>query len=348
MRAPLTERLLERLQRTTQEPLYVWDIHLKGLGARVARGGITFQIHRNGRRRSLGQIGLAKAREEFLATTLPANPARPLQPQIYPPSVDSNQAWRVYIESRGEDTRYWRELDARFKTHVLPGLELTKQGIRNVLATKATYPVAQRTLWEALGPFCKWLVSQDLISSNPMDGLLPPRVPKSRDRVLSDAELWAIWTACDRMPLWGPLFKLLLLTGQRRNEVAGMSYSEVINGVWAIPQERTKNNKAHLVHLSAPALDIINTRPRFIGANVSGFSKAKIILDRLSGIDNYRIHDFRRTAATGMASLGIEPHIIERILNHYQGSVYQRFEYLEGRKVALELWAAHLTTLGKR
>jgi len=192
----------------------------------------------------------------------------------------------------------------------------------------------------------KWLVACDYLPTNPMEGLIPPRVPKDRDRFLSPVELVKVWNACSAMTLWGPLIRLLILTAQRRSEVSGMAYSEVQGSLWTIPKERTKTGKAHLVHLAPMALQIINSRPEFIGRGVSGFSKAKARLDRLSGVDGWRLHDLRRTAATGMASLDIEPNIVERILNHYQGSVYQRFEYEIKRREALEIWERHLTTLG--
>ena len=331
MRAPITPRLL--LKRP-KKPLYVWDIHHKGLGVRLTASGYSFQIQVGGHRRSLGQISLKEALGAFQATTLPG--------ALLPAAGGASRAWETYIQERGAPSRYWRELDARFRKHVLPCLELTKQGIRDALATKADYPVAQRTLWEGLSPFLKWLVANDYLPSNPMPDLIPPRVPAQRDRVLTDMELRAIWCSCAVMPLWGDFYRLLILTAQRRNEVAGIQYSEVLGNLWTIPGERTKNGKTHLVHLSSAAMELISSKPLFIGRGVSGYSKAKRKLDTLSGIDNYRIHDFRRTAATGMQRLGVEPHVVELILNHTNGSVYQRFEYLEARRAALELWAAHL------
>lgn len=327
-------------------PVYLWE---QGLGARISsKGVVTYQVHLNNKRRAYATLTEAKqAWEALQATTLPAPSQIFTSDAPRCPSVDIFDLWRVYIRERGNDTRFWRELDARFRKDVLPHLELSKKGIRDVLTSKREYPVAQRTLWEGLSPFMKWMVANDHLPHNPMDGLIPPRVPKSRDRVLADWELSAIWRACKDWSLWGPFFQLLLLTAQRRNEIAGMTYAEVRDTAWTIPGSRTKNGREHIVHLSAPALEIINTKPEFIGRGVSGFSKAKARLDRLSGIDNYRIHDFRRTAATGMASLGVAPHIIERVLNHYQGSVYQRYEYISERAIAIERWSAHLTTIGR-
>ena len=337
----------------TGKAQYFWD---RGIGFRVTpKGLVTWQVHLKGHRKAYRT--LQEAEKDYIARKAPnliPGGFLPVQATTLatPPrkaALDLSGAWETYIQERGEDSRYWRELDRRFKVHVLPSLQLTKQGIREALASKAGSPVAQRTLWEGLSPFLKWLVAHDYLPSNPMVDLIPPRVPKSRDRVLSDDELARVWNATFLMPLWGPFFRLLILTAQRRNEVSGMDYREieVASATWTIPGSRTKNGKTHLVHLSLEAMAIINSKPQFIGRGVSGFSKAKAILDRYSGITNYRIHDFRRTAATGMARLGVDPGIVERVLNHYQGSVYQRFEYQPQRRTALELWGTHLSTISK-
>jgi integrase len=155
------------------------------------------------------------------------------------------------------------------------------------------------------------------------------------------------------MPLWGPFFKLLMLTCQRRNEVAGIQYHEIEKEEWTIPGTRTKNGKTHLVHLSGPALSIIEQKPVFISRNVSGFSKAKLSLDRLSGVgaqygSPWRVHDLRRTGATTLQKLGVLPEVIELILNHTPKGirgVYQRFSYAQERKEALGLLGLYLESL---
>jgi integrase len=143
---------------------------------------------------------------------------------------------------------------------------------------------------------------------------------------------------------------------------------DVENGAWIIPKERTKNGKEHLVHLSPQALACLPVRgdSRFVfpsnkgQTSISGYSKAKVQLDatmkptaRESGVPAkpWRIHDLRRTAASGMAALGFQPHIIERVLNHVSGAqgglvgVYQRYEYIEDRKRALCAWGNHVEAL---
>ena len=264
----------------------------------------------------------------------------------------------LYIKRRKRPGRYWSELENRFQKHLIPDLggrtrvlsTITKAELRDLIETKEDqgYPVAARTTYEVLNPFFKWCLGKDLILSNPLSTLPPPGIPKSRDKILSESEIKAIWKATFDMPLWGPFYRLLMLTCQRRNEVAGIQYGEIYNNEWTIPGSRTKNGRSHLVHLSTSAMTIIESKPEFIGRQVSGFSKAKRTIDRLSGVKNWRIHDLRRTGATTMQRLGVLPDHIELILNHSSKGVkgiYQRFQYLEERKDALELLGLYLECL---
>jgi integrase len=171
------------------------------------------------------------------------------------------------------------------------------------------------------------------------------------------------------------VFKLLLLTGQRREEAGGMRWAEVDldAGTWTIAKERAKNGKAHLVDLSREAERLLDPLGDAAAARraadgefvfsctgitpVSGFSKAKARIDgRMKALlgekfQPWRTHDLRRTAASGMAALGFQPHIIERVLNHVSGAqgglvgVYQRHEYRGERKAAIMAWGAHVTDI---
>jgi integrase len=219
-----------------------------------------------------------------------------------------------------------------------------------------------------------WAVEKDRIPGNPCDGLRPPTKEKSRDRVLGEDEIRIFWCAADELDWpFGPLFKLLLLTAQRRDEVASMEWSEINldTGVWSIPREKAKNDHGHNVQLSVQALAIIKGLPRVAGpyvfstngkTSVSGFSRAKERLDALmlaalkaaaaergedleeTALEPWILHDLRRTATTGMAGLRVLPHVVDRILNHTSGTirgvarVYNRFEYQDERKAALEAW----------
>jgi integrase len=196
----------------------------------------------------------------------------------------------------------------------------------------------------------------------------PLRHKRSRERVLSDEEIVAFWAGCHELGWpFGVIFQLMLATAQRRNEVAGLRWSELdLEGrVWHLPGSRTKNSRPHDVHLSDLALGIIQALPRFVpspgrpdfmfsitgNAPVNGFAYAKSNLDEFMPTPGWRLHDLRRTVTTGMARLKVEPHIADKVLNHQSGTisgvaaVYNRFAYLDERKEALEVWGRFLAGL---
>ena len=160
---------------------------------------------------------------------------------------------------------------------------------------------------------------------------------------------------------FGPLLRILTLTGQRLNEVAGSSWAEIDLDAakWELPRDRSKNKTSHVVHLSSPVLDelhgLINPASHDLiftttgNSPVSGFSKAKKKLDEISGVKHWRLHDLRRTFATvATETLGYEPVVVDRVLNHVSGSVkgiaavYQKGQYLDKRKIVLDAWADYV------
>lgn len=214
-----------------------------------------------------------------------------------------------------------------------------------------------------------WAVEKDRIAVNPCEGLRPPTKEKARDRVLSETEIRAFWTATGELGWpFGQLFRLLLLTAQRRDEVATLEWAELDldRRLWSLPREKAKNDQGHDVHLSSQAIDVLAALPRIAGdlvfstngrTAVSGFSRAKERLDDLMAkalgepVEPWILHDLRRSAATGMAGLKIAPHVVDRVLNHTSGTirgvarVYNRFEYLDERKAALEAWGRKVGTI---
>jgi integrase len=221
--------------------------------------------------------------------------------------------------------------------------------------------------------FCRWAVDNDIIPTDPTAGVRKPHKNTPRDRVLADAEMRAFWSATERMGYpFGPLFRLLLLTGQREAEVAGMCWSELDDAeaptLWTIPSSRTKNGKSHTVHLGgALAQEVLAAVPRVASQDmlftttgetaVSGFSEAKrkldaIMADAIDGeIEHWVLHDLRRTATTLMAQIGIPPHIADRVLNHTGGTIsgvagiYNRFQYIDERKAALDALGRYIEGL---
>ena len=216
----------------------------------------------------------------------------------------------------------------------------------------------------ALSAFFGWTIAEGLLGNgaNPVDGSFSPDGPAARDRVLGSDELVAIWRACLDDD-FGKIVRLLILLGSRRQEVGGMRRSELNLGgaIWALPAARAKNKRAHTITLPVAALDIIrsvplSTRDNLFGDRARGgftnWSTAKRQLDhRLAGVKAWRLHDIRRTVATGMADIGIEPHHVEAVLNHYGGhrrgiaGVYNRASYASEIARALRRWADHVEQL---
>ena len=193
---------------------------------------------------------------------------------------------------------------------------------------------------------------QPIINTNKRTEYVP------RVRVLSDAEVAAIWSACDGD--FGRIIKLLLLTGCRRTEIAALRWEEVEGDLIVLPGERTKNGLAFEVPLAGMAQQVLGPKPDGTGGFVfgrrgtgfTGFSKSKRELDaKLNGVKAWTLHDLRRTAATRMGDLGVQPHVIEAALNHISGhkagvaGIYNRAAYAAEKRQAVEIWATHLATL---
>lgn len=211
--------------------------------------------------------------------------------------------------------------------------------------------------------FFKWCLSRDAVAVNPVLGIERIEVD-DRERVLEDHELRAIWKAADKLGgPFGALCKVLMLTGQRRGETSRMKWADIKGDVWTIPAAETKTAKAHEVYLCPLALKIINNLPRFDGCPFvftsagktpsANFSKAKTQLDALAGISDWRWHDLRRSFATGLAAMQVEPIVIEKCLNHALGGVaaiYNRHPYTNEKRKAWESWGRHIGALigGKR
>ena len=222
---------------------------------------------------------------------------------------------------------------------------------------------ANKTL-KSIKTFLRWCVGRAVLDRSPAEGVPLPAKEIARDRVLNDQELAEVILAARKMGgAYGGIVEFLALTGQRREEVAGMKWDELdlARQVWTIPKLRTKNAKEHVVHLSEQAMVVlkrIETRQQLVFSVLGikpfqDFSGAKRRLDRLAGVAEWRLHDLRRTCVSGMARLGVAPHVADKILNHQAGTisgvaaVYQRHEFLAERQKALDTWGAHIGKLLK-
>jgi integrase len=244
--------------------------------------------------------------------------------------------------------------------------EISKRDVVEVITAieQRGAPVAANKTLKSIKTFLRWCVGRAVLDQSPAEGVPLPSKEVARDRVLDDEELARVILAARQVGgPYGDIVEFLALTGQRREEVARLQWEELdlARRVWTIPKSRTKNAKAHVVHLSGEALaavkqadqqgplvfSLLGTKP------FQEFSRAKRILDQLSGVTGWRVHDLRRTCVSGMARLGVAPHVADKILNHQTGTisgvaaVYQRHEFLAERRAALDLWGAHVSQLLK-
>jgi integrase len=290
----------------------------------------------------------------------PANPTKTDDPNTYVAlhkTLVSKSGW-------GE-----RKISDIRKSEIIIALEeVTERGSVKTRAggNRQGAPIAANRLLSALRKLFNWALERDLIAVSPCAGVKPLAAERSRDRVLNDDELRAVWNAAGKAGRpFGSVLQLLILTGQRREEVAGMRRSELDLQAkqWSLPRGRVKNDSGHDVPLSEAAINIVKAAPAIEGSefvftttgntSISGFSKIKERLDITVGFDDWRIHDLRRTVASGMARLGIALPVIEKVLNHTSGSfrgivgVYQRHSFADEKRHALDAWAAHVKRVVK-
>jgi integrase len=385
----LTRQNVTRLAVPPGKPeIIVFDEALAGFGVRVRRGGkrtwiAQYRIGSKQRRVTLGTTDTldpdearrraksvmgavhngddpqsrkaeARARASITMGTMVAN------------YLEHFAAQRLRPKTLAETRRY---LNVSWKP--LHGLGLGQIDRRAVAVrlseiARENGPIAANRSRVALSAFYNWAMRERMADANPVVGTNRAADERSRDRVLCDTEIAAIWKAC-REDDYGRIIRLLILTGQRREEVGGMTWSELQlgRGIWSIPGDRTKNGRPHEVPLPCSFIELLGgislgLRRGFLfgeaEGSFKGWSKAKASLDaRMTANDArvppWRLHDIRRTVATRMAELGVQPHIIEAVLNHVSGhkagvaGVYNRALYAAEKRKALEAWGEHVRAL---
>ena len=221
----------------------------------------------------------------------------------------------------------------------------------------------------AIKKLYSWCIDQGVVEISPVAALKPLIKEVARERWLTDDEIKSFWRGCEAEGYPFEQFgKLLLLTGQRLREISEMRWSELDleKATLTLKGSRTKNGTLHVLPLSPQAVAILSVMPRFLDSDfvftttgktpISGFGRFKQRLDVVVGMDaeDWRFHDLRRTAATNMAIMGVQPHIIEAVLNHKTGivsgvaAVYNRYAYVDEKREALERWARSIEGLVER
>lgn len=387
-RTTLTDLLIQKIRAPASGQIEIFDARSPGLSLRCGSSGtkvfyLAYRIKPD-RKRRRGKLGvypvmkLAEARDAridklaqvskgvdpFAMREIAETDSFPfdvcaerfITEHIERKSKRPNDATRII---RKEFVDVWGSLDVR---------DITKSDVRDVLnaiVERGAAVSANRALARVRKLF-NWLVDVDVLDRSPCYRLPTPVAEISRDRVLSDAEIAAIWnaTASCGYP-YEPFVKLLVLLGQRRSEVAAIRWADVdlSAALWTMPNRSTKNRETHLLPLSTLAVEIIGTCPYVSGSaflfpsardrnrHMSGFAVMKTKLDNLSGVKDWVLNDCRRSMATHMPALGIDETVIERIQNHKLAAgarasqvqkVYNRYKYAPQMRDALEKWATHL------
>jgi integrase len=258
----------------------------------------------------------------------------------------------------------WRQTVHVFENIVLPVWkgrlvhDIKRRDIRELIESVAKdRPVMANRALARLSRFFAWLIENDVIENSPTVGVKRPVKEKTRERVLSDPEIAKLWSACDA--IGGPataVIKLLLLTGQRRNEIAHLKWSEVKDDTIEIASERMKGRQTHTVPLSTQARAIIEAQPRIsefvFGHKLTHFERVRPEIDRRMGdVAPWTLHDLRRTCASVMARIGVLVTTIEKLLAHHGGSfkgvagIYQRHSFLPEMSAAVQKWSDHIEQL---
>jgi integrase len=384
-RIKLTKSAIDALP-VPKSDLVHWDTSLPGFGVKVTPKGrkVFVVLYRTGgagsklRKYTIGPYGrvtLHQARiaaQKAFAAKLegrdPAAEKREAKRRVVADRVDD--LLEAFIVQRLSQNRSAGEISRLLRREVGKPWgsrsihEISKRDVIDVVSAieQRGAPAAANKALKSIKAFLNWCVGRAVLDRSPAEGVPLPTKEIARDRVLEDEELGRIILAARQIrEPYGGIVELLALTGQRREEVAQMRWNELdlLQRVWTIPKSRTKNAKAHIVHLSNQSLavlkhtnnggpyvfSVLGTKP------FQEFSKAKRELDRLSGVARWRLHDLRRTCVSGMARLGITPHVADKILNHQSGTisgvaaVYQRHDFLAERRAALDLWGAHVGRL---
>jgi integrase len=382
----LTDKALAvlTLPKGKREAIF-FDDDLAGFGVRLREGGAArwiyqYKIGAQNRRITLGSTtaltatrARASASELHAKVRLGADPGGEKAESRIRAGETLGALLEVYLEEQRQRIKplSFTQKERHLRKHCrrLHGLQLVKVDRRTIAALLQTVatksgPIESNRVRASLSAFFTWCISEGYAESNPVVGT-NRRPEKSRDRVLSPAELKAIWAATAGDDDYSAIVRLLMLTGCRAEEIAGLRWSEIFGDMIVLPGTRTKNARDHIVPLSELARAILEARPKMLGCDFvfgrgkhrtrgfTGWSVCKVLLDgriKANGAEvaHWTNHDLRRTCATSMAELGVQPHIIEAVLNHVSGykhgvaGIYNRASYGPEKHAALILWADKL------
>lgn len=410
------KRTVDAIEKTDRTE-FLWDDELRGFGLRVTSNGAksyVYQYRLGGReapkkRATIGRHGSpwtptsARKEAERLAQLVgqgidPAEHDRERRRQ----AVDLAFSTYAKLFVDGHLKTAWKDWeigDRLLTAEAVPVLKvkalptIKRSDIAAVLDRMNDRPAAARLAHATLRKLFKWAEGRGDLERSPMDGMKAPAGVAARDRVLSDHELALVWRGAGTLGYpFAPLFQLLIVTGQRREEVSGLAWGELdrASATWSLPANRAKNGQAHIVPLSPVAMEVLDNVARTLAGctdedaaaepvkwprsglvftttgttPVSGYSKGKTRLDAAimavaaedaaaagaspEAVAGWRVHDLRRTMATGFQRLGVRFEVTEAVLNHVSGAksgvagVYQRHDWKDEKRTALEAWGRHV------
>jgi integrase len=372
MKRHLTDAAIKRIPIPKRDYLELFDLGYPGLCIRVGNGGAKSFVlfHRVGgklKRSTLGRwprVSLAEARDAWRAV----HEGKPISTTSSTPLFEAViDEWQRRDQGGNKQSSQY-QVSRIVSRDLLPAwrgkpiAEITKRDVIAVLDAihDRGAPTLARQTHLHLNRFFNWTVERDIITANPMKGLKRGEA-KTRDRVLTDDELAKIWSAAPKIGLLGTAVRLLILTGARREEIGQLRWTEIKGDAIHLDGGRTKNGQPHIIPLSLAARSLLDAIPRIAGSDfvftnngikpIVAWAAPKADLDDLAGITDWRIHDLRRTVATGMQKLGVGLQVVEAVLGHVGGSragvvgVYQRHSFDAEKRAALEAWGNHVVAL---
>lgn len=352
-RVRLTDLTLQRLKPCDPTTTF-WDTSLPAFGVMVGKKAKTFIVMRGAdrKRTKIGRypaLSLSDARLQAKRSLL--------NPSAAHESLTFTQAVATYLNAHVRPNYRPRTIyltERHFTKHCKPLHELQLRSIKpiQISGLLSTLSKAEaNNLFGVLRTFFRWCENRDLVAASPLAKLSRPSKQQSRERVLADEELKKIWCAADQIGgHHGAIVKLLMLTGQRRGEIAALRREWISGDEIKLPREICKNGREHTIPIPRLASALVSGR---IAAGslfpargatdqpYNGWGKAKMIFDEKCGVTDWTLHDLRRTFSTIHARIGTPPHITERLLNHQVGTltpiakIYNRYSYMDEMRGAM-------------
>lgn len=359
----LTDITIRSLKAPEKGVVYFADDLLTGFGVRVSQAGTKSYVLTHGARRTretIGRVGIIALSEARAEAKLRL--AQYTLGKDKPKAISWNAAKEEYLAERRPELSahtnraYAYYLNRIFRYGATKLTDITPHDLSDSLAKLNHTPVCQRYAFGTLRAFLRWAHRKHYLDRNPMGRMQSPHPYVARERVLTDAELARIWNAAGD-DTFGQIVKLLILTGQRRGEIAQLRASMVGKDTITLPATLCKNRRSHTFPLGGFARTFLDPilppdeyffRGRGKETPFDGWSKCKPKLEERAAVHDWTLHDLRRTFASGLAARGVQIPVIERLLNHISGSfggivgVYQRYDYMLEMRDAIEKWEHHV------